>query len=60
MRNPYCEDEELRDALKENGIGRPSTQGRRDRLLLEMLYQTGLRRSELVGIRYADIDMEAM
>lgn len=35
-------------------------EGRRDRLLLEMLYQTGLRRSELVGIRYADIDMEAM
>lgn len=35
-------------------------EGIRDRLILEMLYDTGVRRSELVGIRDADIDYDAM
>ena len=35
-------------------------EGIRDRLILEMLYDTGVRRSELVGICDADIDYDAM
>ena len=34
--------------------------GVRDRLVMEMLYVTGMRRSELVGVREADIDYGAM
>lgn len=35
-------------------------EGVRDRLILEMLYDTGMRRSELIGIRNTDIDLDAM
>ncbi|MDR1780279.1 MAG: tyrosine recombinase XerC [Tannerella sp.] len=34
--------------------------GIRDRLMMELLYETGIRRAELVGIRRSDIDMDAM
>jgi integrase/recombinase XerC len=33
--------------------------GARDRLILELLYCTGMRRSELAGLRLADLDMAA-
>lgn len=33
-------------------------EGVRDRLILELLYDTGIRRSELVGIKDSDIDFE--
>ena len=33
-------------------------EGVRDRLLLEMLYETGIRRSELIQLTLADVDME--
>ncbi|MDR1524553.1 MAG: tyrosine-type recombinase/integrase [Tannerella sp.] len=32
----------------------------RDRLVVEMLYETGIRCSELVGIKNADVDLDAM
>lgn len=48
--------EQLLDEKQEN----ESFENVRDRLILEMLYDTGMRRSELVGIRNADIDFEAM
>lgn len=35
-------------------------EGVRDRLILELLYDTGIRRSELVGIKNTDVDYEAM
>lgn len=35
-------------------------EGVRDRLILEMLYDTGIRRSELVGLQDVDIDYDAM
>lgn len=35
-------------------------EGVRNRLILEMFYDTGMRRSELVGIRNSDVDYEAM
>jgi len=31
--------------------------GQRDRLLLDLLYQTGMRRSELTGLRETDVDL---
>jgi integrase/recombinase XerC len=35
-----------------------SYEGIRDRLLLEMLYETGIRRSELINIKQADVNFE--
>lgn len=32
-------------------------EGVRDRMIMELLYQTGLRRSELIGLKMADIDL---
>ncbi len=34
--------------------------GLRDRLIIEMLYQTGMRRSELIGLKKSDIDLDRM
>ena len=55
----FVKEREMADLLDGSSF-ESDFEGSRDRLLLEMLYQTGLRRSELVGIRHADIDMEAM
>lgn len=33
--------------------------GQRDRLILEMLYQTGIRRGELISLKLADLDLVA-
>jgi integrase/recombinase XerC len=35
-------------------------EGVRDRLILEILYDTGIRRSELIGLRDVDVDCDAM
>lgn len=35
-------------------------EGIRNRLVLEMFYDTGMRRSELVGVKNSDVDFEAM
>ena len=35
-------------------------EGVRDRLMLEMLYDTGIRRSELVGLKKTDVDYDAL
>jgi integrase/recombinase XerD len=36
-----------------------TTMGRRDKAILELLYATGLRASELIGLRFANINLEA-
>ncbi len=35
----------------------PGFEGTRDRLVVELLYSTGIRRAELIGIRMADLDL---
>ena len=39
--------------------GKASPRDRRDRAILELLYGSGLRASELVGLRPADVDLQA-
>lgn len=55
----FVKDGEMEALLDEDGFDE-DFEGVRNRLILEMLYDTGIRRSELVGIRNADIDWEAM
>jgi len=31
--------------------------GQRDRLIIELLYNTGMRRAELIGLKFADVDL---
>lgn len=35
-------------------------EGTRDRLVMELLYQTGIRRSELVGVKDVDVDLASL
>jgi integrase/recombinase XerC len=53
----FVRDNELSLLLDSDEFGNDFT-GVRNRLILEMLYETGLRRSELVNIRLADVDFE--
>lgn len=55
----FVKDGEMEALLDEDGFDE-DFEGVRNRLILEMLYDTGIRRSELVGMRNADIDWEAM
>ena len=50
----YLTEEELRKIFEVPNISTPL--GQRDRLILEVLYSTGLRVSELVGLKIDDID----
>jgi len=51
---PFSE-KEVMSALDINNF-KNSFEGRRDRLIIEMLYSTGIRRIELIGIKIKDID----
>ena len=55
----FVKDEELETLLDGDGF-EDNFEGIRNRLILEMLYDTGVRRSELVGITDKDVDFEAM
>jgi integrase/recombinase XerC len=35
-------------------------EGRRDKLIIELLYTTGIRRAELIGLKVKDVDYQAM
>ena len=51
---PFSE-KEISNALDINNF-QDSYEGKRDRLIIEMLYSTGIRRIELVGIKLKDLD----
>ena len=55
----FIKDSELEALLDGDGFDE-DFEGVRDRLVLEMLYDTGVRRSELVGLQDTDIDYDAM
>jgi len=46
--------------LYDEGIFDNDFMGQRDKLMLRMLYETGIRRSELVGLRENTVDFEAL
>jgi len=55
----FVRDKEMELLLDGDGFDE-DFEGVRDRLILEMLYDTGIRRSELTGIRNSDVDCETM
>lgn len=57
---PYFVKEGEMEALLDGDGFDEDFEGVRNRLILEMFYDTGMRRSELVGIRNSDVDYEAM
>ena len=46
--------------LYDEGLFPDDFKGRRDSLILRMLYETGMRRSELTGLREASVDLNAL
>jgi integrase/recombinase XerC len=56
---PYFIREKEMDLLLDGDSFRDDFEGVRNRLILELLYNTGIRRSELVGIKNSDIDYSA-
>lgn len=56
VRIPFSEDEIL-NLFKLPGIFSDDFEGNRNRMILELLYQTGIRRAELIGLRLSDVDL---
>ena len=54
---PFSEKEVI-NALNINNF-QDSYEGKRDRLIIEMLYSTGVRRIELIGLKIKDIDFSS-
>lgn len=46
--------------LYDEGLFGSDFEGQRDRLLLRVLYETGIRRAELTGLREASVDLSAL
>ena len=55
----FIKDKEMELLLDGDGFGE-DFEGVRDRLVIEMFYDTGIRRSELVGIKDSDVDLGGM
>ena len=55
----FIKEKDMEELLDGDGFDEDFT-GVRDRLIIEMLYDTGMRRGELVGVRNTDVDFEAM
>lgn len=54
---PFSEDE-LTDLFSKQGIFKDDFEGIRDRLILELFYQTGIRRAELIQIKDSDLNFD--
>lgn len=55
VRLPFSE-EELQLLFATEGLFPDNYSGRRDRLIIELLYATGMRRAELIGLKVSDVD----
>jgi integrase/recombinase XerC len=55
---PVFVEEEGMNRLLDHSVFEPGFAGKRDRLMLELLYTTGMRLSELCGLQHHDFDME--
>jgi len=56
---PYFIRENEMELLLDGDTFDDDFEGVRDRLILELLYDTGIRRSELIGIKKSDVDYDA-
>lgn len=57
---PYFVKEKEMDLLLDSDEVDGNFESVRDHLMLEMLYDTGMRRSELIGVKNSDVDFDAM
>jgi integrase/recombinase XerC len=57
---PYFVKEKEMEMILDDENFSEDFEGIRDKLIVEMLYETGIRCSELVGIKDVDVDMDAM
>ena len=55
----FIRDEEMQRLLDQPGMFADTFEGRRDHLIIELFYETGLRLSELTGLDLSSIDPEA-
>lgn len=53
----FVAEEALNNSMEDFGFG-DDFKGTRDRLIVEMLYMTGMRRAELIGLKDSSVDME--
>lgn len=51
--------EEMRELLSSWSVADSDFESLRDRLIVELLYSTGIRRAELIGIKCTDLDVES-
>lgn len=56
-RLPVFVDEGQMESLPEKAHFEESFEGRRDQLIMELFYQTGIRRAELIGLKELDVDL---
>jgi integrase/recombinase XerC len=57
---PYFLKEEEANRAIDEVVYDDNFKGRRDRLIIEMFYATGIRESELIGLNDGDIDLDSM
>lgn len=55
----FYREQEVEKIYNQDDIFPDSFEGKRDRLLLQILYETGIRRAELVGLKESSIDFSA-
>lgn len=61
LKNPkklpeFVQESSIQDVLKED-VYEAGFEGQRDRMVIEFLYLTGVRLSELIGLKWADLDL---